>query len=277
MSGDSVDPDGLRRTLRAWAETNRRYAERLRLTDPDWGSETFALAGGVVALHGPGLYVNAACAVGIEPPLTDADLDELEHRCADVGVEPSVEVTPLTHPDTLERLGARGYAPDDEVVAFRIDPTEREGHEVPDWLDVRAVGPDAVGVWQEAAAEGWSHIEPARRRASDAFAAVAASVDDPGLLIAVDRSDGKVVGCASLSIVDRIATLGGMSTVPAARRRGVQAALIEYRLDQAARLGADLAVSTTVPDGASHRNLERNGFVPWCRVVSHVAPSVPAG
>lgn len=273
---DSVDdPSGLARTLRAWAATNRRYAETLVDTDPAWGSETFDLAGGVVALHGPGLYVNTACAVGIETPLTEADLDELERRCADVGVEPSVEVTPLTHPDTVAALLRRGYARDDEVVAFRLALSDRaDAGTAPDWLAIEAVGDDAdrIRVWQEAAALGWGHSEPSRRRASDAFGAVAAIVDDPGLLLAVDRVDGAVVGCASLSIVDGVATLGGMSTVPAARRRGVQAALIEHRLDLAAHLGAELAVSTTVPDGASQRNLERHGFAPWCRVVGHSRP-----
>jgi GNAT superfamily N-acetyltransferase len=51
-----------------------------------------------------------------------------------------------------------------------------------------------------------------------------------------------------------------MSTIPAARRRGVQAALVRHRLARAATLGCELAAATAAVGSASERNLVRLGF-----------------
>ena len=271
------DDEELARVLRIWATTQRRFAEALLAIDPTWGTDVFELAGGVAALHGRGLYVNRACAAGIEPAITEADLDELERRSRAAGVEPAIEVTPSTHPDSLDVLRRRGYRPDDEVIAFRRPVEAARRSELPDWLTVERVDGERVAEWQETAAAGWGHVDPAARRASDVFAAAAAIVDTPGLLLAIDETTGTAVGCASLAVDGGVATLGGMSTVPTARRRGVQTALIHHRLDLAAGLGCDIATSQAQPDSASARNLERHGFEAWCRIVTHVGPDTVTG
>ena len=63
-----------------------------------------------------------------------------------------------------------------------------------------------------------------------------------------------------MTVSGRIATLGGMSTLPGERRRGVEAALIVHRLRKAAELGCEIATSSTEPDSNSERNLVRLGF-----------------
>ena len=65
-----------------------------------------------------------------------------------------------------------------------------------------------------------------------------------------------------MTICDEVATLGGMSTIPAERGRGVQAALILHRLGLARAAGCTIATSTTVVGGASERNVQRFGFRP---------------
>jgi hypothetical protein len=65
---------------------------------------------------------------------------------------------------------------------------------------------------------------------------------------------------ASLSIQDEIALLGGMTTVPAVRRGGIQQALVAFRLANAAHLGCDLAISNAIPGSSSERNMVRAGF-----------------
>lgn len=125
---------------------------------------------------------------------------------------------------------------------------------------METVSSELVPLWQDVTAEGTGSIAGIRRRASDAFAC-AASVNDQ-LLLARDSRDGRPLGCASLTIRDGIATLGGMSTVPAERNRGVQATLIGYRLQLATDLACDLAITSADPDSGSERNLARAGFVP---------------
>ena len=80
------------------------------------------------------------------------------------------------------------------------------------------------------------------------------------MIIALDEDDGRPLGCASLTIHDDVATLGGMSTLPAERGRGVQAALILHRLGIARDAGCTLALTTTAVGEASERNVQRFGF-----------------
>jgi hypothetical protein len=68
------------------------------------------------------------------------------------------------------------------------------------------------------------------------------------------------VAAAAFSMHGNVAVLGGAATVPAARGAGAQAALLHYRLNQAAAAGADAATATAAPESASVRNLARIGF-----------------
>jgi GNAT superfamily N-acetyltransferase len=67
-------------------------------------------------------------------------------------------------------------------------------------------------------------------------------------------------GGSSVRIDGEIAQLCGAGTLPAHRRRGVQAAMFEHRLALAARSGAKLAVLTTLPGSKSQENALRQGF-----------------
>ena len=96
----------------------------------------------------------------------------------------------------------------------------------PDDVVVRPVRSAAdLASWQEVSALGWGHATAEARRAADAFAVAAHAIDGDGMVIAFDAGDGRPLGCASLTVRDGLATLGGMSTLPAERGRGVQAAL----------------------------------------------------
>lgn len=104
------------------------------------------------------------------------------------------------------------------------------------------------------------HDAPERRLVSDRFTDVAAKIQKPGLFLAVDATHGRPIGCANLSFVGEVAVLGGMSTLPSERGRGVQRTLIQHRLRLAWKYGCSLAVSHAKPDEGSIRNLERAGF-----------------
>jgi GNAT superfamily N-acetyltransferase len=70
-----------------------------------------------------------------------------------------------------------------------------------------------------------------------------------------------------------VTELGGASTRPAFRKRGIQTALLFARLAAAQELGCDLAISLTEPGSASQRNLERLGFGLAYTKVTMVAPA----
>ena len=74
--------------------------------------------------------------------------------------------------------------------------------------------------------------------------------------------DGNAAGSAAMFALPekKIAGLFGAGTRPAFRNRGVQTALLNRRLADAAKMGCEIAIVTTQPGSASHRNVARRGF-----------------
>lgn len=212
-------------------------------------------------LCGPGMYVNRALAAGLDAELTDAEWAHFEARSDAVGVQPTFEVSPMTASGSRRQLAARGYRSSDATSACwrhladvaQPDATDRQ------WI-IESVTAETRELWQELSAQGWGHTHAAARRASDAFTAAAFVVDGPNMVIARDRDTGAPVGVASMTVRGTIATLGGMSTVPTQRRRGVQTSLVRHRLRLARAQGCTMASSTAEPNSTSEQNLLRAGF-----------------
>ena len=243
------------------------FAEQLRTTEPGWRTESFPLAGGQVVLSGRGLFVNRGLAVGLDRAMTEADFELLEHRSRSIGVMPTLEVSPGADPSVGALSARRGYVTvsSTTVLTYRLPHVNTEPPN--EEIRVTEIGPERLPLWQEIAAQGWSRLSRERRRASDAWVAAASQVPGEVLFVARDARDSRPLGCASLSVRDGLAVLGGMSTLPAERGRGVQTALIRERLDAALARGCDLAATTVTPDGASERNVIRFGFTPAYRNV----------
>jgi GNAT superfamily N-acetyltransferase len=261
----------IRRVLRTWADDATAFGIELARIDPSWGSETFELGGGRVVLCGRGMYVNRALAVGWEGSLTELDLDHLEARCRVIGVPPAVELSPETDPAVRRQLARRGYRPDGTTTALvrRLDHVDEDSDAKSDGsIVIRHANTDLLGTWQATSALGWGHVDEQARHASDVFARVAAAIDGEGMVLASDASGDRPIGCASMTVRDGVATLGGMSTLPTERRRGVQAALIRYRLASARERGCEIATSSARSGGASERNLIRHGFRPWFTITT---------
>lgn len=165
----------------------------------------------------------------------------------------------------LSGAGA-GFVQDatDDVTALTVPATAVSAAAIaaPTEILVRPVtNEDDLRLWLATSALGWGHHTPAARAASDAFGRAAYQVDGESMVLAFARSDERrPVGCASSTIRGGIATLGGMSTIPTERRRGVQAALVRHRLARAVAHGCEMVASTAAVGSASERNLVRLGF-----------------
>ncbi len=245
-----------------WARHAVAHAEVLHANDPTWGTRWFPLADGQVVLQGVGMYVNRGLALGLHASTDRIDLTLLEHAAAEVGVPAAVEVGPATQAGVVDQLRASGYVSAGTTsVLTTVLATAAVGDSDPA-IVVRVIAADELSLWQRVCIDGWGHDTPDRQRASNAYAAAAFGTAGERLLIAVDTSDARPVGCCSLALRDGLATLGGMSTLPARRGRGVQRALVAERLRLAREAGCDLAASSAVSGGPSERNLIRLGFVP---------------
>jgi ribosomal protein S18 acetylase RimI-like enzyme len=93
---------------------------------------------------------------------------------------------------------------------------------------------------------------------------VAAFIEAEHRLPAVQRflvlANGMPIAAAAMTVHDRIAVLGGASTLSDHRRTGAQSRLVRHRLHRAADAGCTTAVATVVPDSTSAHNLRAAGF-----------------
>lgn len=254
-----MDADLARRVERAWAAADVEHAEALARIDPSWGTQVFPVGDGWAVLCGPGLYVNRVLAAGFGGPVEPAAIDEFESRACAAGLTPAFTVADVTGPELLAELRRRGYVQTSSVTAAARPVGRTPSPAQPADIVVEQLPIERVAEWQEVSALGWDRATPETRRASDAFS-LAGAATGHRYFVARDRGDGRPLGSAVAYVTDAMLTLGGMSTVPAERRRGVQTALVAHRLDVAERLGCELAVAAAVTGGDSLRNLLRLGF-----------------
>ena len=215
------------------------------------------VAGGQVVLLGPGMYVNRGMALGLGMETTTEDLEVLEAASRRAGVPPELEVTPLAEPSLLNRAVAAGYRP----VGFRstllrhlFDVPALDGVVTVEEVSERG----GLDQWQATAADGFGYTTDDERRISDLYIAAISRLEQTHLYVA--RRADRPVAVASLTILDDVAILGGMTTVGAARGVGIQTELIRFRLAAASESGCTMARSTAAPGSVSERNLLRNGF-----------------
>ncbi|MBM4336944.1 MAG: hypothetical protein FJ108_13710 [Deltaproteobacteria bacterium] len=252
---EQAEAEHIAAQLRAFAELR-----------PEAGAQLLPFAGGIAVLSAPelGHKLNRVTAAGIDEPLTDAALAELERRFAERSTALEIDLCPCADRRSFALLAARGYAVDSFTNTYAID------------LAAAAPQPDRS-----------AELSIAELERSDAEAFVAASIagfsaklgarsaEQLELLarIAVLRPRterfvaylaGVLVATAALALLDTdagpVAHLFLASTLPAARARGVQQALLAHRLQHARELGARVATVAARPGTTSARNTERTGL-----------------
>jgi GNAT superfamily N-acetyltransferase len=197
-------------------------------------------------------------------PSTTA-IDEIDQAFAARGAPTQIELAHLAAPEIGELLTGRGYRLEsfENVLGRAIEPDlERT---TPAGIEVRRSGDEELDAWIDVVVDAVAHpdtqgvpwheefpreiVENAER---DSAAA--------GLKRYAALHDGVLAGGASLRVDEGVAQLAGAATAPAHRRRGIQSALLSYRLRDAAAAGCDVAVITTQPGSRSHQNAQRQGF-----------------
>ncbi len=228
------------------------------------------VAGGCAVYTGDGLFSNRALALGLTAPIDDVDLDQIERFYASRDKRTEIELASLASPQLISRLSERGY----QLRRFRHifarscrQPAPRADHGV----EVEIVDDSNRDEWLSVLIEGFGYDDAGSiERVGEWNDALLAT---PGITALIGRRDGKAVGSASVLVDSSTAVLGGATTIPRHRRRGVHLTLIAARLGLAAAAGCDLAVVTTDPGSTSARNSERSGFRLVC---THAVMAGPA-
>lgn len=228
----------------AWIDHNGTYAMFDGLSSPL--TQTF----------GFGLFAQAS----------DADLDAIEQFFAAREAPVFHEVSPLAGMETMTLLARRGYQPV-ELTSVLYGPIP--SLEFTSNLRVRRIEPGEEDLWSATSAQGWSEHPDLHDFLLDLGRVSAGSRGNTSFIA---EDEGRAVGTGALFIHNGIALLAGASTIPEARRRGAQRALLEARLRFARDEGCDLAMMCALPGSASQRNGERQGFriaytrIKWGRV-----------
>ena len=199
---------------------------------------------------------------GLFSPASSADLDTIEEFFRAKGAPAFHEVCPLADPAHGTMLTERGYQAIEfsSVMYQPIHDAAGIAAARGSTIRVRTVDKREQDLWARTAAEGWGDTPGLEASLLDIGKIVAERVDAIMFLAEDDGDDGRAIATAAMSISDGVALFAGASTIPAARHRGAQFALLAHRLSYAAANGCDLAMMVALPGSGSQRNAERNGF-----------------
>ncbi|WP_054813836.1 GNAT family N-acetyltransferase [Nocardia arizonensis] len=240
-------------------------AAAARVRDPRAPVVIVPIGGGSAVWAGPGSPLTKVVGVGMDGDLDDGELTAVERIFAERRSPLQFEVSTVADPAVVTRLTRRGYVlvGFENVLGLRLEPDRAVRA---DEVEVMPVGSDDLDTWTRVVVDGFavpdtqgvaSHEEFPRDAIEHAERDMAATT---GFVPVLARIDGLPAGGAGLRRDDGIAQLCGAATLPAFRRRGVQAALLSWRLADAAAAGCDLAVVTTLPGSKSQQNVQRLGF-----------------
>jgi ribosomal protein S18 acetylase RimI-like enzyme len=235
-----------------------RYAEAQARLVPESGAVSSPIGGGFAVYAGPSSPLNCATAVGLAGALQEPEFEELEAFYASRSEPTRVALSPLADATLHELVRQRRYFfVDFQNVYYRYlqAPLPQQTASA----NVRIVPCDAkqAELWITTTALGFAG-DPAEVDAVRAI--VAPTFHSEGAKCYLALIGAAVVGGAAMVFHDDGVELGGASTLPAWRRRGVQSALLDERLRDAIAAGAEIALVVTRPGGPAQRNIERCGF-----------------
>ncbi len=250
-------PELARRLEEADALAGARFAEALARLRPATAAAAEPIAGGYAVYAGVGHPCTRGVGLGMDGPVSEADLDRMESFFGVRGVPTEVEVCPLAARPLLQMLGARGYRVTDfdNILARPLDKAEMPAP--PAGIVARPAEPDEIDLWARTVARGFFDPDEAPAAFQGIFET---SGRVPGTRPFLAFADGRPAGGGLLMIHRGLARLAGSSTLLAFRRRGVHTALILGRLALAASERCDLATLEAPPGSVSQRIAERQGF-----------------
>ncbi len=219
------------------------------------GGPVLEVAGGCAIFVGADSPLTQAVGLGLNGPVSEAEIATLEAFFRSRGARVSVDLCPLADPGFMAALADRGYRPAEfnNVLVKRLAATE-----IVLTPRVRRAVAGEDDLWSHTVGRGFFEQAELTGAEMDVGRAIFAM---PGAMcyLAVTES-GEPAGGGALAVRDGLAALFADSTVASFRRGGLHRELIAARLNEAIARGCDLATASTLPGSGSQRNYERLGF-----------------
>jgi GNAT superfamily N-acetyltransferase len=253
-----------RRIERERGRGHKLYATSFDRCYPQVGTTVETIADGHAIFVGQDSPISRAVDVGIDGPVSSADLDRLEAFYFDRGMACRIDLTPFSDPSLVALLGARGY----QVAWFlnlliRPDYAADEALPPSPEVTVEQVAPTDIPLWASLVSRGFGGT---------------GSLEEPNIALGTGnregvtcfmaRVGGEPAGASAMSVGEGIAGFMSTSVLPQFRGRGAQTAMLRARLAAAQAAGCDLVEVQTSPGSNSQRNVMRFGFqVAYTRMV----------
>lgn len=233
------------------------YLESSRASGIYPNAECFRVGGGAAVWFSPGNVVNGSFGLGLDRPVEREEIAALVAFFLERDTVPRVDVCPHAHRSLMRWLAEAGFvATDFEMVLYQPLPAP-DILPCTDGVSVRlATSAEDRAVWAELEARGFTEDSPTPEHH---VLARAISLREDAFPF-IGYLDGQPAGTGMLAIAQGVAMFNGDSTLPSARNRGVQTALLSARVAYAAEAGCELAVIESAPGGTSQRNQLRAGF-----------------
>jgi GNAT superfamily N-acetyltransferase len=224
---------------------------------PDSGSTWTECGGALLTYDGIESPTTQSFGLGLFEELTEAMLAEAEAFFFTRGTAAMHEVSPLAGPAALRMLCDSGYRPVEiSNVLFRL--IEKPDAASESDVRVRVIGSEDTALWSDVSTRGWTHEHPELEDFMRQTCHLLVNREGSPCFLA--EVDGQPGAAAAMVIHKGVSLLAGAATVPELRRRGLQGALLEARLNYAHEQGCDLAMMVTEAGSNSQRNAERKGF-----------------
>jgi predicted GNAT family acetyltransferase len=251
---------------RAEARMCAEIADFVRAGKPASQPLVLPISGGQAVYVRPSSPINKVIGLGLDVDLDVAALDWIEREWGDRGEPVRVEMSVLADPSLGAALTDRGYrlhgfenvlglpldhaTPAPTMAGVTVDTITNA--EFQSWIDI------AVDAFMNL--DGTGSVPPDALPPEQLSGVLEEMTSVPGFIRYLARLDNEPVGEAAMRIDGELAQLAGAGTLPRARGRGVQKALLQRRLSDARAAGCTLAVVTTAPGTRSQENVMRRGF-----------------
>lgn len=241
------------------AANSRRCGNLLAEHHPEIAASTFDVMGGCAIFAGVGSPITQAIGLGMSGAVSDEDMYRMEQFFESRGARTEVETSPHSHASLRDAYDRRGYRLLEwtNVLCQRLDSAGLDV-EPPPGVEIRRARLDQADLLASLLVQGFAaELSQEMMLQLGVMGAALFRASAAGFIAYVD---GHPAGGGNVFVHNGVAGAMGAATIPEFRRRGVQTALLNARLDYARSQGCDLAYTITGPGSGSQRNAERTGF-----------------
>ncbi|MDE3245154.1 MAG: GNAT family N-acetyltransferase [Acidobacteriota bacterium] len=246
-----------RRLEFAQAAQNQAMAEAQARMNPESHARCVRIGdserGAFAVYLGPGHMLNQGLALGLDGPLPEAALDEME---AVLGRPTVLEVSAGADPGLYPTLSKRGYRIQMFQQVWMRELEDLPPTPAPD-VRVRPLQAGEAKLFASVVAAGFFERDELNE---EGLGIMLPTTQAMGTTCFLAFMEGEPMGAGTLGLSHGVAALSGTSVRPKFRGRGGQGALIQARLAFAKERGCDVACSATMPHGPSQFNLQKMGF-----------------